>query len=248
MTGGEVGSSGERADRGEPTGFLYPFLDHGERDASGLLADLAASAAAKEAESARLRATTVEHLRSDLQAAAAAMAQRFVAGGRLFAFGNGGSATDADGIAALFRAPPWGRALAARTLLASRAVVTALANDVGFDLVFSRQLIAHAHIDDIALGISTSGNSVNLLAAFDEAKRRGLLTVGLAGYDGGQMVGSSDVDHCLVVRSDSVHRIQEAQGALVHELWSRVQAELGSSCPTAVAGQEGTPELSGEWR
>jgi D-sedoheptulose 7-phosphate isomerase len=109
-----------------------------------------------------------------------------------------------------------------------RAVLTALANDVGFDLVFSRQLIAYSRAGDIALGFSTSGDSRNVLQAFAEGHRRGLLTVGLCGYDGGAMAASDDVDHCFVVRSESVHRIQEAQDGLVSDLWSVVQEHLGA--------------------
>lgn len=205
------------------TDFLYPFIEHDERDPGPLLADLARSAEGKAAASARLRAATISVLDAELGAAAAAMAARFQAGGRLFAFGNGGSSTDAAGVAALFTRPPSGRSLPARSLVADHAVLTALANDVGYELVFSRQLISTAGPDDIALGLSTSGSSPNLLRAFAEAQRLGLLTVGLAGYDGGSMVEAGTVDHCLVVRSDSVHRIQEVQNAVVVDLWARTQ-------------------------
>jgi D-sedoheptulose 7-phosphate isomerase len=208
----------------EGTDFLYPFIEGGEQDADSLLADLARSAAAKGATSARLRAVTLADTDAAMTVLAKAMAERFSAGGRLFVFGNGGSATDAAGIVALFRTPPWGRALQARSLVADHAVLTALGNDVGFDLVFSRQLIAYARDGDMALGLSTSGNSTNLLNAFAEAGSRGLLTLGLAGYDGGQMATSPDVGHCLVVSSTSVHRIQETQTAMAFELWSRVQS------------------------
>jgi D-sedoheptulose 7-phosphate isomerase len=152
------------------------------------------------------------------------MAERFAAGGRLFAFGNGGSSTDAAATAALFAAPPWGSAQPSRSLVEDTAVLTALGNDVGFDLVFARQLIAHARAQDIALGLSTSGSSRNVLAAFAEARARGLLTIGLAGYDGGEMGASPDVQHRLVVRSESVHRIQEVQASVVFALWSAVEA------------------------
>ncbi len=101
-----------------------------------------------------------------------------------------------------------------------------MSNDIGFDVVFSRQLIAYGRSGDIAFGMSTSGNSDNLLMAFAEAKKRGMLTVGLAGYDGGRMAASDDLEHCLVVRSDSVHRIQEAQTSVAHALWGLVQAQL----------------------
>ncbi len=215
----------------EGTNFLYPFIDAQESDASGLLTDLAASARAKSGESARLRDRTLTRSGPLLATLAAAMAERFVEGGRLFVFGNGGSSTDAAGVVSLFRTPPWGRPVHARSLVAETAVITALGNDVGFDLVFSRQLIAVAHQGDIALGLSTSGNSVNLLGAFAEGHRRGLLTIGVAGYDGGQMAASADVDHCLVVEADSVHRIQETQAALMFDLWSRVQAALSASVP-----------------
>ncbi len=114
----------------------------------------------------------------------------------------------------------------ARNLVADSAILTALGNDVGFDLVFSRQLIAHSDQHDIALGLSTSGNSRNLLMAFAEAAKRGLLTIGIAGYAGGEMVRSPDVLHCLVVDDDSVHRIQETQAALGFALWQQVQARL----------------------
>ena len=114
------------------------------------------------------------------------MAERFAAGGRLFTFGNGGSATDAEAVAHLYTEPPWGRALPARSLAEDQAVMTALGNDVGFELVFSRQLIAHGRADDIAMGFSTSGNSDNLMRAFAEARKQGMLTVGIAGTDGGR--------------------------------------------------------------
>ena len=206
----------------EGTNFLYPFIEGDERDPDALLADLTASAQAKAEESLRLRAATLERVGADLDGAARAMAGRLDAGGRVYTFGNGGSATDAEGLASLFRHPPWGRPLPARSLVSDPAVLTALGNDVGFDLVFSRQLMAHGQAGDIAVGISTSGNSTNLLAAFDQAARTGLLTVGIAGYDGGQMAGAG-LDHCLVVSADSVHRIQETEAAIMFALWQRVQ-------------------------
>jgi D-sedoheptulose 7-phosphate isomerase len=215
----------------EPTGFLYPFIDADERDASGLLADLAASARAKMTESGALRTATLEQCADVLRLAGDAMAHRFRHGGRLFTFGNGGSATDADGTAELFRDPPRGRPLPAMSLVDDRAVITALANDVGFELVFSRQLIAHARAGDIAIGFSTSGDSVNVVRALEEAARRGVLTIGLAGNAGGAMAASDAVEHCLVVRSASVHRIQETQDALVLELWSIVRSCLDERVP-----------------
>jgi D-sedoheptulose 7-phosphate isomerase len=212
----------------EPTGFLYPFIEAEERDADVLIADLAASARAKLAESYRLRATAVQDCAGLIAAAAERMADRFRDGGRLFAFGNGGSATDAEGTVDLFRAPPTGRALPALSLAEDRAVLTALANDVGYELVFSRQIIAHARPGDIALGFSTSGGSLNVIRAFEEAARRQLLTIGLCGYEGGAMASCGALEFCLVVRSDSVHRIQEAQDAVTLALWQAVQEALGN--------------------
>lgn len=207
----------------ERTDFLYPFIEGDEHDAATLLADLERSATAKASESGRLRSETLEACGAELERVAEAMAARLAAGGALFTFGNGGSSTDAATFASLFAHPPVGTRVRARCLADDEAVLTALSNDVGFDLVFSRQLIAHAGSGDVAFGISTSGDSQNVLEAFAEGRRRGLLTVAMAGYDGGRFATSTDVDHCLIVRSDSVHRIQETQAVLGFELWDRVQ-------------------------
>lgn len=212
----------------ETTDFLYPFIEADERDAGTLLDDLAQSARGKQQASADLRKTTLERSADAIERAAAAMGDRFARGGRLFVFGNGGSSTDAASLAALFVRPPWGQPLPARNLVDDSAVLTALGNDVGFDLVFSRQLIAHARQDDIAIGLSTSGNSPNLLCAFAEAAGRRLLSIGIAGYSGGEMAQSPHVQHCLVVDADSVHRIQETQAALGFTLWHSVQSRMST--------------------
>jgi len=211
----------------EPTDFLYPFIDSGPVEADRLMADLAASATAKMAQSAKLRRDTVRLLSEHVEIVARAVAVRVRTGGHVFTMGNGGSSTDADAFADLLSSPPWGQPVPARSLVADRAVLSALANDVGYDLVFSRQIIAYAKAPDVLVGFSTSGNSANLIRAFAEAKRRDVLTVGLTGYEGGDMAGSPDVDHCLLVSSDSVHRVQEAQAAVGLELWRRLQGELG---------------------
>lgn len=210
----------------ESTDFLYPFIEADERDAGTLLADLASSVEAKVAVGEALREATFARVDADISRTARSMADRFRRGGRLFALGNGGSATDARSLASLFARPPHGHPVPARSLVDDTAVLTALANDVGFELVFVRQLIAHAGPDDIAVGFSTSGNSRNLVAAFEHAAGRGLLTVGFAGYDGGEMRACGDLDACFVVESDSVHRIQEVQAALGWQLWVEVQADL----------------------
>ena len=193
-----------------------------------LLSGLAASARAKTRESAALQQASRAEWASQVAACGAAMADRFTAGGRLYAFGNGGSSTDCATFATLFARSPGDsrQPLPALNLAADQAVVTALGNDVGFDLVFSRQIIAHAGASDIAVAFSTSGNSRDLMAALREARQRRLLTIGLAGYAGGEMAASDVIDYCFVVRSQSVHRIQESQALLGYELWAAVQRNL----------------------
>ena len=170
------------------------------------------------------------------------MADRFAAGGRLLAFGNGGSATDAQQLVTLFLQPGRRRRRAAARplgLASDPSVLTALANDIGVDVVFARQIAAFGGKADIAVGLSTSGNSENLLRAFDEASRRGMLTIGIAGYAGGKMAELDSIDYLFVAPSASVHRIQEAQTTMYHVLWELCQAALG---PRAGAGaQRGSP-------
>ncbi len=212
-----------------PTGFLYPMLDaETASDTDELLTDLARSSAAKAAISAELTARSRDDLTVELDRAADAVVERLRAGGRIFTCGNGGSATDAEGAAALFAVPPDPNAAAipARSLVADVSILTALSNDIGFEWVFSRQLMAHGRAEDVILGFSTSGNSANVIAAFEHAAGAGMLTVGLAGYAGGAMASCGALAHCLIVRADSVHRIQEAQSALLHTLWRRVQVRL----------------------
>jgi D-sedoheptulose 7-phosphate isomerase len=210
----------------EPTNFLYPFIDAQEDDPESLLADLTASAQAKAAESLALRRSTLETNAELLATAAAEMARRFATGGRLFTFGNGGSCTDSTTLAKLFARPPIGNPLPAWSLTADQAILTALGNDVGYELVFARQLIARAKAGDIAIAMSTSGNSPNLISALREAHHRGMYTIGFAGYDGGAFANNSDVDACFIVRSQSVHRIQESQALLGYEMWLAVHEQM----------------------
>ncbi|WP_310785557.1 D-sedoheptulose-7-phosphate isomerase [Mycobacterium sp. Z3061] len=207
----------------EPTDFLYPFIDAQEDNPESLLADLAASARAKAAESLAVRRATLAANADLLARVTSELARRFSTGGRMFTFGNGGSSTDCTTLAGLFARPPTGKPLPAWSLTTDQAIVTALGNDVGFELVFARQLIARAQPGDIAVAMSTSGNSPNLLTALAEARRRDLYTVGFAGYDGGAFAGNPDVDACFTVASQSVHRIQEAQALLGYRLWLAVQ-------------------------
>ncbi|HEY1675781.1 MAG TPA: SIS domain-containing protein [Streptosporangiaceae bacterium] len=208
---------------------LYPFLYGGTADraasTAAVLDQVRASTVAKIAEIAELRQAVVQRDAARLAECAAEAAARFAAGGRLFAFGNGGSATDAQQVATLFLNPGHDGAgrdwppLPAFSLASDTSVLTALANDVGVEVMFARQLGAFGTKHDIAVGLSTSGNSANLVRAFDEAARRGMLTIGLAGYDGGKMAELDSIDYLFVAPSSSVHRIQEAQTTTYHVLW-----------------------------
>jgi D-sedoheptulose 7-phosphate isomerase len=193
-----------------------------------LLAEVRASTVQKCADVVALRHRLRDEYAERLIDAAEAMAARFARGGKLLAFGNGGSATDAQDAAADCLAPPiagW-RALPALALSNDGAVVTALANDVGVAHVYARQLAALADPDDIALAISTSGNSGNVEAALAEARRRGLLTIALAGYDGGAIARGDAADFAFVARLEYVPRIQEGHATLWHVLLELVQAIL----------------------
>ena len=210
---------------------LYPFLEPaGRPDPAAVLADVTRSTVEKVGEIGRLRTAVAEAEAERLAACATAMAERFAAGGRLYTFGNGGSSTDAAALAALFVAPgPGHRPLPAMSLTDDIATLTALANDVGFEVVFARQIAAAARPGDVALGLSTSGGSANVLRGFAAARARGLLTVGLAGYSGGPMAEAAargEIDHLFVMPSASVHRIQEAQTTTYHVLWELVQQAL----------------------
>ncbi|GFG51621.1 phosphoheptose isomerase [Mycolicibacterium agri] len=213
----------------EDTSFLYPFIESEETDATSLLDDLAASARGKAADSARLQGESLDEYSTALTMAGSAMAERFSRGGRLYTFGNGGSSTDAATLASLFSRPARGRPVAAWSLAADNAVVTALGNDVGFELIFKRQIIAHARDRDIAIALSTSGSSADLLTAISEARHRGLLTIGFSGHDGGRMAIAEDLDFCFTVRSQSIHRIQESHAMLGFRLWTVVQEHMASA-------------------
>ncbi len=211
---------------------LYPFLYSDQADLSAVLEQVRASTVAKVQEIGELRRTVCARDGARMAGCAQQMAARFGAGGRLFAFGNGGSATDAQQLATLFLNPGGGlRPLPAFGLANDTSVVTALCNDIGVDVVFARQLAAFGGRNDIAVGLSTSGSSANLLRAFDEASRRGMLTVGLAGYDGGKMAELDSIDYLFVAPSSSVHRIQEAQTTIYQVLWELTLAVLAPLRP-----------------
>ncbi len=210
---------------------LYPFLYAGEQGSlDAVLKDVRESTVAKAAEIIELRSVIAGRDTGRLISCAEAMAARFAAGGRLLAFGNGGSATDAQELASLVLDPGAGeRPLPAFCLANDTAVITALCNDIGVEVIFARQIAALAQPQDIAVGLSTSGNSENLLRGLDEATRRGLFTVGIAGYDGGKMAELDSLDYLFVAPSPSVHRIQEAQTTIYHLLWELTVRALGDA-------------------
>jgi D-sedoheptulose 7-phosphate isomerase len=225
------GSKVVAADR-EPGGSiesLYPFLYSGTTDVSAVLEQVRQSTVAKAEEILRLRREVRDADGARLLGCAREMAGRFASGGRLFAFGNGGSATDAQQLATMFLYPGGiARPLPAMSLASDASILTALSNDIGVDVVFARQLAAFGAKTDIAVGMSTSGNSDNLLRAFDEASRRGMLTIGIAGYAGGKMAELDSIDYLFVAPSTSVHRIQEAQTTMYNVLWELCQAATGA--------------------
>jgi D-sedoheptulose 7-phosphate isomerase len=207
-------------------GFLYPFLTEAEDDLAAVLADVRDSARAKATEVTALRAATVEGSRAAIESAAAALRRCFAAGGTVLALGNGGSATDAMDLVADLREPPLPLALPARPALdltEDPAILTAMANDVGFDTVFARQIIAYAKPGDVVLALSTSGGSANVLAALERARHDGLATIALVGYDGGRVAAEGLADHVVISPSEHIPRIQEAQATVLHAL--RVLAE-----------------------
>lgn len=212
---------------------LYPFLYEDARPREGaafdaVLAEARHSTVQKCRDVVALRRRLAAEYTERLVDAAGAMAGAFAHGGKLLAFGNGGSATDAQDAAADCVAPPvphW-RPLPAIALTNDVAVVTALGNDVGFEHVFARQVIALGEPGDIALGISTSGNSPNVVAALAEAKRRRMVTVALAGYDGGAAGRAGTVDFCFVAQLEYVPRIQEGHATLWHTLLELVHEVL----------------------
>jgi D-sedoheptulose 7-phosphate isomerase len=212
----------EHREQGHDVGassFLYPFLGKEEQALENVVEEVQGSMLQKMEEVNGMRAAVAETEVGAISETAAAIAGRLELGGKILAFGNGGSATDANDLVIDCVAPPPGfGTIPAVSLAAEPANITAIANDVGVEAIFLRQLIAHARPEDVAIGISTSGGSTNILAALAEARRRGLLTVGIVGYDGGRIVGERLADHAVVVRSDYIPRIQEAQASVYHVL------------------------------
>jgi D-sedoheptulose 7-phosphate isomerase len=212
----------EHREQGHDVGnssFLYPFLGKGQQPLEEVVEEVQGSMVQKVQEVNRLRAAAAESEAAAIARIAAAIVERLERGGKLIVFGNGGSATDANDLVADCVDPPPGfETIPAVSLSAEPANITAIANDIGTEAIFARQLIAHARPEDVAVGISTSGGSANILSALAEARKRGLLTVGIVGYDGGRIVSERLADHALVVRSDYIPRIQEVQASIYHVL------------------------------
>jgi D-sedoheptulose 7-phosphate isomerase len=197
--------------------FLYPFLGAGAQETAALEQEVAASIRMKVADDAALRTQVAREEAEHIRQAASAMRRQLDRGGRLIVFGNGGSATDANDFVLDCVAPPPGwRALPAVSLAMEPATVTAIANDVGSEVIFLRQLIAQARTGDVAVAISTSGGSRNVVVALEEARKRGLVTVAFLGYDGGEVLRRGLADVAVIVRSDYIPRIQEVQASIYH--------------------------------
>jgi len=221
----------EHREQGHDVGassFLYPFLGGKEQQLEEVVEEVQGSMLQKMEEVNGMRAAAAETEVDVISVIAAAVAERLERGGKIIAFGNGGSATDANDLVADCVAPPPGfSTIPAVSLSAEPANITAIANDIGSEAIFARQLIAHARSEDVAVGISTSGGSANILATFAEARRRGLLTVGIVGYDGGRIVSERLADHVVVVRSDYIPRIQEVQASIYHVLRGLIEEFRG---------------------
>ena len=206
---------------------LYPFLHGKKQDPEAMNSALVESVRQKASHHHEVIDAFFAKNGQAVVDAAGALAEVYRRDGRLYSMGNGGSSCDAAHVAVEFLHPiTAGRpALTAVDLTADRTMITAVANDVGFQHVFVRQVIAQARQGDGLIGLSTSGNSDNLVKAFVKAKEMGVITVGLAGMSGGQM-SKIGLDHCLVVETDSIHRIQECHVTIYHILWDLVHTLL----------------------
>ena len=218
---------------------LYPFLYRStepSRTNDVLLEQVRRSTLQKAADVIALRRLLLAEYRDQMVDAAAVMAASFGAGNKLLAFGNGGSATDAQDAAVDCMDPPvsdW-PALPALALL-DASIVTAIANDVGVEHVFSRQMIALGAPCDIALAFTTSGNSPNIRAGLQEARRRGLRTIAMVGDSGGAIESNREAEFCFVARQQHIPRIQEGHATVWHTLLQLTHAHLARSRTVAEA-------------
>lgn len=179
------------------------------------------------AESIEIKQKFFEHYADTIGELSQKMADRFQKGGRLWVMGNGGSACDAQHIAVEFVHPiiEKRRALQAFDLVSQVPVLTAISNDKDFARVYVDQIDLWGQPGDMAIAISTSGNSPNLIYAVEAARRKGLLTIAFSGKDGGRL--SDAAEYCFTVPSYSIHRIQESHVALLHILWDLTHVAMG---------------------
>lgn len=204
---------------------LYPFLqDNGENDSEETTTALLSSIRMKSEESIQAKLTFFSENEVRILEVARAIAHVYIGGGRMFSMGNGGSSCDAAHFAVEFQHPVTvGRqALPAINLCNDTAMLTAISNDIGYEHVFVRMLEAHACKADGLIGFSTSGNSSNLIQAFEKGKQIGMTTIGVCGGNGGAMANCPQIDYILSVSTDSIHRIQEVHVTLYHILWDLV--------------------------
>jgi D-sedoheptulose 7-phosphate isomerase len=154
---------------------------------------------------------------------------RFKAGNHLYFCGNGGSAADAQHLAAEFSGRFYidREALPAEALHCNTSYLTAVANDYSYDLIYSRLINGIGKKEDILVGMSTSGNSINILKAFETAREKGITTIGMTGQGGGKLAALSD--HLIDVPSKNTPRIQEAHMLLGHIICQLVEAKYFSS-------------------
>ena len=200
--------------------FLYPYLSDKKQDTAGAATEqVAESIKMKAGDDEELREQVAQEQAGRLAEATEALRERFAAGGKLILFGNGGSATDANDWAVDCVTPPEGRpSFPAMSFSMEPSILSAVGNDVGIDVIFLRQLEAQARPEDVAVGVSTSGSSSNVITALDAASDQGLLTMALVGYGGGEIVERGVVDFPLVVESDYVPRIQEIHASMYHTI------------------------------
>jgi D-sedoheptulose 7-phosphate isomerase len=177
-------------------------------------------------EGAELRVRVAQDCGRTIVEAASLIAECLRAGGKLLLFGNGGSAADAQHLAAEFvgRFVLERQALPAIALTTDSSILSAVGNDYGFDQIFARQIEALGSPNDVAIGISTSGNSPNVIEAVNKAKKQNLKTIGLAGKDGGMLAKSVDIP--ITVAAENTARIQECHIAIGHILCELVENEL----------------------
>ena len=218
-------SGGSASKGGDPTNFLYPFLDAVETDEPRLLGEMAVSAHAKHLESQEVGLAAISANTKTLDLVARAIRQCALAGGRVFTMGNGGSSSDAARLSRKLKV------LGVRSLCIAEdpAILTALANDLGVTQIFARQVEAAMQPADVLVALSTSGSSANLLAAFDVEVAANATVVSCSGYGGGPLSTHPNVNHALILDSASVHRVQEAQAVLIDVLCERVAAPSASA-------------------